>query len=313
VAKPESELKKAIKRGESETVRQMISAGLDVNSELPAKVTALEFALAEEQGEIVWELLGLGAKPRKQKNDNLLLDAPKFRDLKLLRHLVDLGADVHAGDRSQQTPLLCAASAGFFDAVRFLLDLGADPQARTKNGKSIFQLVERTRHVCSTLLPESDGEVAELFRFQLRDLDRIEDLLNSTLTPEQVDELSGKAPEKPKPSTFWQVHDEVEFQLEVSPFPCNSKSKTRLKGRLGYHAKQWLKHFSADGQVMFRMRSDEDVTAWRPFTLEGRDDKFLLFNEEVGLSSGKVIIEIQFDTDDERFAGELDGWEIDVA
>lgn len=312
MAKPEAELKKAVKTGNLETVRQLIADGLPVDSELPAKVTALEFALASEKGEIVWELLRLGARPRPQRNDNLLLDAPKFRDLKLLRRLVELGADVHAPDRAMQTPLLCAVAAGFYDAVRFLLDQGADPLARDKRGSSVFQRSQDTRQFCSGLLPGAEGEVAELFRSQLADLDRIEELLESVLTPEQVDRLRGKPARQPEPSTFWQLKGDLQFSLELAPFPFTSQAKSRLNGRLGRIATEWAEFFANEGQILFRVRRTREVGEWIPFSPERRDGKNLLFAQTVQLPPGQVTIEIRFEPGD-LFSGELEGWKIYVA
>jgi hypothetical protein len=272
----------------------------------------LEFALAQEKREIVWELLRLGAKPRKQKNDNLLIDVPKFRDLELLHRLVGLGADVHGRDRAGQTPLLSAVAAGFYDAVHFLLDQGTDPTVRTKNGRSVFQLAESTRQFCRGLLPGSDGEVAELFRSQLADLDRIEELLETTLAPEQVSELSGKPSKEPEASTFWDLNDYVQLQLEISPFPFTSQSTSRLKGRLGKQAERWTEHFTDEGRVLFRVREKEAVGSWTPFALKGRDGRFLLFEGETQLPAGQATIEVRFDTNWEMFAGQLSGWEIKV-
>lgn len=252
MAKPESELKKAIKNGDVDDVKKIIGDVVPVNAELPGKVTALEFALTKEQREVVDELLRAGAKPRSQKNNNLLLDVPKFRDLKLLQRLVELGADVHAGDRKNLTPLLAAASAGFFDGVKYLLDKGADPLVRTKNGQSMLQLARGTRSFCDQILPScDDDEAADLFRAQLTDIARIEALLESILSAEQVAALGGKLPPPAEPSTFWDLNDHVEFRIEVSPFPFTSGAESLLKGWLGRRANQdWLEHFTSEGRIL---------------------------------------------------------------
>lgn len=312
MAKPEAELKKFIKKGDLEAVKQIIADGVPVDVALPAKVTALEFALASEQREIVWELLRLGAKPRKNKNNNLLLDVPKFRDLKLLKRLIELGADIHDGDKNQLTPVLCAVQAGFFDAVNHLLELGADPTTRTKNGQNAFQLAHGTRQFCRGLLPSSDGELAELFQSQLDDLDRIEQLLESQLTPEQAAQLRG-GEKKPEPSTFWQLDDYAEFELKISPFPFTSTKKSRFCARMGREGDNWLKHFEDDWKILYRVRSADREGEWTPFELKKLDGFYLLFTAAAQLPSGRITIDIRFDADWDHHSGEVEGWEIEVA
>ena len=133
MAKPEAELKKAIKSGDHDAVERIIAEGVDVNAILPAKVTALEFALLHEKRDIVATLMDLGAQPRPAANDNLLISVPKFRDIELYRELVRRGADIHTADKEGFTPLHAAALSGFFAGFVFLLEQGADPAVRTNN------------------------------------------------------------------------------------------------------------------------------------------------------------------------------------
>lgn len=325
MATPEAELKKAIKRGDLQSVQQILANGLPVNSELPGKVTALEFALAQEKREIAWELLRRGAMPRQQKGDNLLLDVPKFRDLDLLRRLVELGADVHAPEQEGYTPFLIAVSAGFYSAVCFLLERGADPLVRTSDGRSAFQLAEQTRRFCADLLPgcEEGEEAGELFRAQLADLDRIERHLESLLTAEQVQTLRGALPEEPEPSTFWDLNDLVELRIEVSPFPFTSRQESRLTVRLGREGKKWLKHFTSEARILFRVNAADDDSGWTPLTCQGQDTSrktapgsptWLLFTGETQLPAGPATIEVRIESDWNIFeGGRLSGWTIQVA
>ena len=325
MATAEAELKKAIKKGDLQAVKQIIGDGLPVNSELPGKVTGLEFSLAKEKREIAWELLRQGATPRKKKGDNLLLDVPKFRDVELLRNLVELGADVHAADQNGYTPFLIAVAAAFYEGVCFLLDRGVDPLARTADGLSAFQLAEKTRRFADELLPkcgEGEEEAAELFRAQLADLDRIEGRLVSMLSADQVQALRGDPPPAPEPSTFWDLNDLVEFRLEVSPFPFTSRTKSQLTGRLGREGKKWVEHFSSDGRILFRVTGDQDQSGWTPLTCVGQDNTrkpsrssptWLAFTGEAQLPAGQATIEIRIESDWDIFeGGQLSGWTVQV-
>ena len=324
MATSEAELKKAIKKGDLQTVRQIIGNGLRVDSELPGKVTALEFSLAQEKREIAWELLRQGAMPRKKKGDNLLLDVPKFRDTELLRCLVERGADVHGPDQNGYSPFLMAVAAGFYDGMYFLLERGVNPLARTSDGLSALQLAEKTRRFCEELLPkcEEGEEAAELFRAQLTDLDRIERHLESILSADQVQALRADPPQAPEPSTFWDLNDLVEFRLEVSPFPFTSHTKSQLMGRLGREGKKWVDHFSSDGRILFRVSGGKDESVWTPLTCMGQDKSrkpspgaptWVAFTGEAQLPAGQTTIEIRIESDWDIFKSvQLSGWTIHV-
>ena len=324
MAKPDAELKKAIKKGDLASVRRLVAGGVPVNAELPGKVTPLEFALAEEKREIVWELLRLGAAPRQKKHENLLLDVPKFRDLELLRRLVELGADVHAPGRANLTPLLWAVACGFYDAAAWLLEQGADPRGRDDMGRSAFQLAAETRHFCTQVLPDAEGEAAELFRAQLADLERIERLLESRLQPSEVHRMRNAPEPEPEPSTFWDLNDAVEFRMEISPFPFTSQSTSRLRVGLGRFGAEWVDYFASEGQLSFRIRpaaGNVSEAAWTPLTFQGLDTTkkrarggptFLAFEGQATLPAGEAIVEIRVDTDWEMFSGPLPGWTIQV-
>ena len=189
---PEQQLKQAVKQDDLAAVRRLLAEGVDANAKLPGRKMPLEFALAEERHAIAWELIEAGARPRVKQNENLLIDAPKLRDLDLLRRLVELGADVNAADRAETTPLLAAAEAGFYAAFEYLLAQGADPLARNWKDSGVREVVERTRVFCRACLKDDDdGEFAEQCREKLADLDRIEQLFERSLSPEKLAELRG--------------------------------------------------------------------------------------------------------------------------
>lgn len=311
MAKPGAELKKAVGRGDVEAVRRIVAEGVDVNAPLPAKVTALEFALAKEQREVVEALLELGATPQPRKRDNLLLDVPKFRVLALLQRLIDLGADPHAADKSGRTPFAVAVEAGFHAAAEFLLDLGADPLVRTKEGRSVRQLANGTRRFCSELLPSSDGELAELFRSQLDDLDRIDAMLAERLPAAEFEALADYV-RPPEPSTFWQFGDSVEFALEITPFPFTLKRPSTLVGRLGRHAERWESRFREQDRVEYRVRTSDDAGDWSAFDLDRREGGDLVFVATVRLPTGRTTIDLRFVTTLPELTGDVHGWDLAV-
>jgi uncharacterized protein len=65
-----------------------------------------------------------------------------------------MGADIEHRDAAGSTVLVSAAKSGNVDAVRWLLDHGADMKAKDGRGKTALQWAESNRH----------EEVADLLR-----------------------------------------------------------------------------------------------------------------------------------------------------
>jgi hypothetical protein len=115
--------------------------------------TALHLAAAGYRVEIVAMLLAVGADANAAGNhrrsgplhyaaDGYINGAawdPK-RQVKTIRCLLDLGADIHAQDKNGASPLHRAVRTRCADAVKCLLDAGADPAMKNKPGSTAFHL-----------------------------------------------------------------------------------------------------------------------------------------------------------------------------
>ncbi|XP_060656659.1 myotrophin-like [Drosophila nasuta] len=69
--------------------------------------------------------------------------AADFGQLKMIKFLVDIGADVNSEDKYNITPLLAAIWEGHTECVEFLLEKGADSQGITPNGQSYVDAAEK--------------------------------------------------------------------------------------------------------------------------------------------------------------------------
>jgi ankyrin repeat protein len=173
----------ASSRGDLGIVRVLVEAGADVNAKEHSKVrnvdhTALSMA-SELDVEIVRYLLGKGAKvdERVEFGGTVLMAAARKGDPELIDVLLAAGANPNAEDDNGFTPLSCAVEsgkespvrtlvakgadvnhanagwkmtplhhairAGSVDMVRLLLELKANPNARTKAGETPLTLAQK--------------------------------------------------------------------------------------------------------------------------------------------------------------------------
>ena len=146
-----SPLQAAAISGRPEAVNLLIGAGADPNGPADAPRTPLhhairhpELAWSAYRGDTLWSrrafaLLDAGSDPsaRTEEGDtplHLLTSGQRF-DTALVSRLVRGGADVDARNHKGQTPLHMARARDRFAAVRQLLQLGADPEARDNAGR----------------------------------------------------------------------------------------------------------------------------------------------------------------------------------
>jgi hypothetical protein len=74
------------------------------------------------------------------------MDAVSAGQLEAIRVLVEGGADVNAGAHDGQTPLIAAATQGRLDAARLLVQSGADLNIAPRGWGSALKTAERTGH-----------------------------------------------------------------------------------------------------------------------------------------------------------------------
>ncbi|WP_253302358.1 ankyrin repeat domain-containing protein [Wolbachia endosymbiont of Psylliodes chrysocephala] len=156
-----AELLEAVKKGEFDKVKSLISEGADVDATDNSKNTALHLAAQEGYKEVIEALLDKGANVNAKDKDgktprNLttneaiqtllqntakLLEAAKNSDIDEVRRLISEGASVNATDQDGKTPLHWAARNGKKEVVEALLKVnGINVNAYDKDNNTPLHL-----------------------------------------------------------------------------------------------------------------------------------------------------------------------------
>jgi hypothetical protein len=125
---------KAVQLDDVKTVRSLLQRGFDPNTVNPAGVSGLMLAVREPSLKVA-ELLAswpkVNVEVRNDKDESVLMLAALKGHLPLVKKLVDLDADVN---KTGWTPLHYAASGGHVAVIEFLLDHSAYIDAESPNG-----------------------------------------------------------------------------------------------------------------------------------------------------------------------------------
>jgi ankyrin repeat protein len=145
------ELDEAVAAGKLAQVQQLVEANpASAGGYSPDGFPLLALAAAFGHEEVVRYLYGQGADLNAiSKNGTgytALTGAVAGRHPGVARWLVENGAQVNYRYAKGHSPLLEAAANGSLDIVKILLAHGADPQAKTDEGKSALDFAEQAGH-----------------------------------------------------------------------------------------------------------------------------------------------------------------------
>ena len=169
-------LDEAVRDGDLDAVERLLDEGVDMNAlDTDAYQTPLMTALQLRELDIFLRLVQAGADPTREGTGiettgenaisvaarqsspwalRVLLEArARQADLNralmlgcanasVLRVALEAGANVNAKGRRNETPLICAASAGAADAVSALLEAGADVDATSEDGRTASEMAK---------------------------------------------------------------------------------------------------------------------------------------------------------------------------
>lgn len=126
------DLARSAEKGMLDDVRQMLKAGVDVNSRLNDGSTALHWAVLRDQEQAIATLLEAGADPVVINRNGIspLFLAVQNGNARIVSMLLDAGADPNTLSESGETILMTAAHTGTPEVVDMLLASGALVDAR---------------------------------------------------------------------------------------------------------------------------------------------------------------------------------------
>lgn len=128
-------------RGHAETAMALLEAGADVNLRDSFGRTALVHACESGDRETIELLIRKGANPNtvERNGEFPLLVAARISETWLLSTLLKAGATANGPPGTRAAPLSEAVTRGNVDAVRQLLEHGADIDRRLGNGISLIE------------------------------------------------------------------------------------------------------------------------------------------------------------------------------
>lgn len=138
----------AVWQDEPDAVRTLLESGASAVATNRYGVSPLSIACENGNGEIVAMLLAAGADANATLagGETALITAAKTGKIEAVRALISHGAEVDAEQRKGQTALHWAAHEGHADVVQLLISMGADPQRRLNSGLNPWLLAARQGH-----------------------------------------------------------------------------------------------------------------------------------------------------------------------
>ncbi|KAF7180229.1 hypothetical protein CNMCM7691_009396 [Aspergillus felis] len=141
-------LHQAVRNGDEPMIKALVYAGSDILAKDNRGKTALHLACDEDAVSIVQILLDHGADPSAVDCEGRTPLHEGFgRNTVILQKLIKAGADLNPRRMPLGlTPLYYEAWLGREDAVRILLEAGADPSIQTETGETILQRAIKGSH-----------------------------------------------------------------------------------------------------------------------------------------------------------------------
>ena len=135
----------AVEAGDVARLREVVAAGADVHA--MEDTSPLARAIELGNGQVIEALLELGTNPDLGGMETPLAVAAGGGDEKLVKRLLDAGADVDALCEEDVTPLMYAAHGGHVKVMKLLIDRGADVKKTDREGGDALEFAVRGKQV----------------------------------------------------------------------------------------------------------------------------------------------------------------------
>jgi ankyrin repeat protein len=161
-ANGDTRLIEAVRLGNREMVRLLLTQGVDVNTRLGDGATALAWAVHRDDAETSELLIGAGADVDAANDLGVtpLSLACVNRNAAMVEKLLKARANPNVAQWSGETPLMSCARTGTVGGVQALLSYGADVNARTRRAQTAVMWAAARKHPAVTrLLVEHKADV----------------------------------------------------------------------------------------------------------------------------------------------------------
>jgi len=139
----------AVRKGDSNAVRELLRNHADINAPQPDGATPLHLAIDRNEAAIADLLIHAGANvnARNEYGASPLYAACAAGNIAIIKMLLETKADPNAPLVSGETPLMGAVDKGNIDAVRLLLDHAANVNAQeSKGGQTALMWAAAGKH-----------------------------------------------------------------------------------------------------------------------------------------------------------------------
>ena len=163
VSAAEPTLLDTAERGDRAAALRLLAKGANPNTPGPDGTTAIMYAAANDDAELVAALIKAGAnvKLQNQFGTSALTEAAIIGSTPIINLLLKAGADPNLKNPEGETPLMAVARTGKVDAAKLLLEAGADVNAKENFGgqSAIMWAAAQSQPEMITLLASRGADV----------------------------------------------------------------------------------------------------------------------------------------------------------
>lgn len=137
----------AASNGHLEAVKLLVASSAKIDQPDSSGCTALDWAVRQNHYSVIKYLFEHGASAQCSKNDKFFISNALMYNTAILKLLLEHGIDPNLSDRNNMRSILYeAVSLGQTDAVRILIEAGANPNVITIKGKTPLQVAQSARY-----------------------------------------------------------------------------------------------------------------------------------------------------------------------